>query len=202
MSTVTAPVRFLSVSTPDIPSGPHELTHAEIQRRETWSLGAAQLDDDHDWEELRDRYYGLLQELRVILPGAQVLVAFLLTAPFSAHFDKLDRAGRILFGIAAISGVLSVITLLTPAVFHRVADRRYRSARLVWGIRLTVIGTFLLGVALMFALFCVTRLIYSSAMAALITVPVVAVTFGLWVVLPRMAKPNTVHEPPEPVRRR
>jgi Family of unknown function (DUF6328) len=44
------------------------------------------LDDVADREELRQRYYGLLQELRVVLPGVQVLLAFLLTAPFAQRF--------------------------------------------------------------------------------------------------------------------
>ncbi len=49
---------------------------------------ASELDDRADREELRERYYGLLQELRVILPGVQVLVAFLLTVPFASRSES------------------------------------------------------------------------------------------------------------------
>jgi hypothetical protein len=52
------------------------------------------LDSERNRGELRDRYYGLLQELRVVLPGVQVLVAFLLTAPFATRFGQVDDAGR------------------------------------------------------------------------------------------------------------
>ncbi len=50
-----------------------------------------ELDDEQDRDELRRRYYGLLQELRVLLPGVQILVAFLLTAPFASGFAQLDE---------------------------------------------------------------------------------------------------------------
>ena len=94
--------------------------------------------------------YGLLQELpgRLSFPSLQVLITFLLTSPFAAGFPHLDSTNRFLFGVATVSGLLSVITLLTPTVFHRVANRRYRSARLVWAVRCTMVGLALLGIAL------------------------------------------------------
>ena len=80
---------------------------------------ASSLDDTMDREELRNRYYGLLEELRTMLPGVQVLVAFLLTVPFAAKFDQLDDLGRTLFGRAILSSITSVTCMLTPTAFHR-----------------------------------------------------------------------------------
>src|SRR6516225_4469185 len=77
-----------------------------------------QLDSDRDRKELRDRYYGLLQELRIVVPGVLVLVGFQLTAPFATHFGQLDDAGQAVYGAALTLGVLSVIALMTPAVLH------------------------------------------------------------------------------------
>jgi hypothetical protein len=190
------------MSNPDIPTSDETAPFDDSDRqpqRDRWDLGASELDDDGDWKELRDRYYGLLQELRVILPGAQVLVAFLLTAPFAAGFPRLDPTNRFLFGVATVSGLMSVITLLTPTVFHRVANRRYRSARLVWAVRCTMVGLVLLGIALITALFCVTRHIYSTPLAAVVTGFVLLMTISLWGILPRTAKPNRIpgREPPD-----
>src|SRR6476469_6771134 len=70
---------------------------------------AAQLDDEADRDELRERYYGLLQELRVLLPGVQILVAFLLTAPFANRFSKLDPMGRRLYGVALMTGLVAIV---------------------------------------------------------------------------------------------
>jgi Family of unknown function (DUF6328) len=183
------------MSNPDIPTSDETAPFDDSGRpsqRDHWELGASELDDDGDWQELRDRYYGLLQELRVILPGAQVLVAFLLTAPFAAGFPRLDPTNRFLFGVATVSGLLSVITLLTPTVFHRVANRRYRSARLVWGVRCAMVGLVLLGIALIAALFCVTRHIYSTPLAVVVSGFVLLTTISLWGILPRTAKPNHI----------
>ncbi|MHB1139132.1 MAG: DUF6328 family protein, partial [Microthrixaceae bacterium] len=125
-----------------------------------------------------------LQELRVILPGVQVLLAFLLTAPFAQRFAALDEAERVTYGIALGASFLSVICLLTPAVFHRVSERTARSARLRWGIRMTVIGLGLLAVALSSALWSVSSFVFSHAVArGLLAVAVVAI-LGLWIALP------------------
>ena len=79
-------------------------------------LPAVMLDDRLDRSELRDRYYGLLQELRVVLPGVQVLVAFLLTAPFSARFADLDDVGVAAYLVALVSAVLATICRVAPTV--------------------------------------------------------------------------------------
>lgn len=157
--------------------------------------GLHQLDDRLDREELRNRYAILLQELRVALPGVQVLVGFLLTVPFANRFPELDEGGRAAYGIALIASLLSVVCLLTPTVYHRVADRRERTARLRWGIRLTVAGLALLAIALGAGLWCVSRLVYGDEAAWWLTVPVAASIVALWVVLPRA---SGRHPDPDP----
>lgn len=144
-----------------------------------------ELDDRLDREELRRRYHMLLQELRVVLPGVQVLLAFLLTVPFAQRFPDLDDRGRAAFGIALITSLLSVVCLLTPTVYHRVADRKERTARLRWGIRLTVTGLVLLAIALVSGLWCVLRLVFGDEWAWWLTVPVAVSIIALWLVLPR-----------------
>src|SRR5690349_4798010 len=96
---------------------------------------ARDLDDDADREELRSRYYGLMQELRVLLPGVQILVAFMLTVPFATGFGKVDETGRILYGVALVSGIVAVIAFTTPTVMHRVGPRTARSERLARSIQ-------------------------------------------------------------------
>jgi hypothetical protein len=142
------------------------------------------LDDVDDREELRQRYYGLLQELRVVLPGVQVLMAFLLTAPFASRFGDLDDPGRAAYFVALMSALGSIICLLGPTVFHRVADRTARSARLEWGVRLTLIGVGLLAVSLSAAAWCIVRLVYGTAQANVVVAVAVASFVGIWILLP------------------
>ena len=143
-----------------------------------------QLDDIVDREELRRRYYGLMQELRVILPGVQVLLAFLLTVPFAQRFGELDDVGRTAFGVAMVTALLSAICLLTPVVSHRVGERTARQARLKWGIRMTVAGLGLLGISLVTALWCVARFIYGPSTAWAVATPVLVTIIALWILLP------------------
>ena len=130
------------------------------RHRELADADAADLDDELDRVELRQRYYGLLQELRVVLPGVQVLMAFLLTAPFASRFAELDARGRDAYLVALVSSLGSIVCLLAPTVFHRVGERRARAARLVWAIRLQVLGIVLLATALLSASWCVVRLVF------------------------------------------
>jgi MFS family permease len=144
----------------------------------------AELDDVKDREELRERYQTLLQELRVVLPGVQVLLAFLLTTPFTQRFTDLDKTGRDTFGFAMVTAMLSVACLLTPTIFHRVGGRQERKSRLAWGIRLTVVGLLLLALSLLSGLWCVSRFVFGSTTAWWLTALVAGTILLLWFALP------------------
>jgi cation transport ATPase len=146
---------------------------------------ASELDDRADREELRTRYYGLLQELRVLLPGVQVMVAFLLTVPFANRFEDLDTLGLRLFAVALCSGMLAVVSFIGPTAYHRLGNRTARSQRLQWSIRMTVAGIGFLAVSLLSALAVVTRFLFGDATAAAMTGSVFVVMLVMWVLIPR-----------------
>jgi hypothetical protein len=146
------------------------------------------LDSERDRGLLRDRYYGLLQELRVVLPGVQVLVAFLLTAPFAQRFSGLDSFGKALYGIALTSGTLSVIAFVTPTVLHRFGDRTARRARLELSIAVTRLGLVLLGVSMVTSLAVVVRFLFDGTVAALLVAVTVVAMVGLWIGVPRLVR--------------
>lgn len=145
----------------------------------------SELDDIADREELRRRYYGLLQELRVVLPGVQVLLAFLLAVPFTDRFDEMDDLGRASFVTAILASLLAVVCFLTPAAIHRVGPRTARGDRLRWSIRLAMIGMACLAVALVGALWAVSSFVFNDLAALAITVPVAVLIPALWVLVPR-----------------
>src|SRR5919106_6909465 len=66
----------------------------------------------------------LLNELRVALPGIQVLFAFLLTMPFTQRFTKINASQRTTFFAAFICTAISSALLIAPTVLHRL---RFRS---------------------------------------------------------------------------
>ena len=143
-----------------------------------------QLDDIADRVELRNRYDLLLQEVRVALPGVQILLAFLLNIPFAQQFDDLDTWGRRAYGVALTSSMLSVICLVTPSMLHRLGMRTARSDRLRWSIRAMLLGLTLLATALVAAMWSVARFVFGDTTGWLLTVPVVIFFIAAWVVLP------------------
>lgn len=72
---------------------------------------------DRDDEDARERYRELLEEVRTIMPGAQVLLGFLLTVPFANRLADVDRLGRILFVVALAATAASTgLVLLAVAI--------------------------------------------------------------------------------------
>ncbi|MCD9624373.1 DUF6328 family protein [Rhabdothermincola salaria] len=145
----------------------------------------AQLLDHHTHQdELRQRYYGLLQELRVLLPGVTVLVAFLLTAPFNSRFNELDDVERAAFSLALWSSIMAVISFVSPTVFHRIGGRTLRAERLIWGIRTMRAGLVFFATALLSASLVVTRFLFSPVVAAAFVASIGASMVVAWVVVP------------------
>lgn len=138
--------------------------------------------------EARNRYRELLEELRTILPGVQVLFAFLLTAPFSPRFADLDEFGGDLYGMALVGTALAAVILLAPASYHRVAPRQAREGRLRAGIRLMVAGMLVLGTSIVVAVFTVMRFIFGAGLAAVVAAPLAGVLIVLWYVVPLLRR--------------
>ena len=145
---------------------------------------ANQLDDERDREELRNRYYGLMQELRIVLPGVQVLVAFLLTVPFAQGFAEIDDFSRGLFGAALVAAILSVVAFITPTAMHRFGDRTARGERLQISIITTRVGLLLLAIAMTLSLAVVSRFLYDGIITVLLVAVIVVAVVALWIVTP------------------
>jgi hypothetical protein len=140
-------------------------------------------------EEQRERYRELLEELRTTIPGISVLLGFLLTAPFSQRFPTLDLLGKRAYAAALLASALAIITLLTPAAFHRLSPPGERATRLVASIRLQIAGMFLFLAAITIAVFVVTRLAFKdTAVGVVMGLVVAAVGLVLWYVMPISAR--------------
>jgi hypothetical protein len=144
----------------------------------------SELDEVEHQEELRQRYYGLLQELRVLLPGVQLFVAFLLTAVFADRFEELDDTGRAVFGVSLWAGLMAVISFVTPTVFHRIGGRTLRAERLSWGIRTTRAGLAFLALSLLAGTLVVTRFIFSDLVAWLFVGSIALGMVFAWIFIP------------------
>jgi Family of unknown function (DUF6328) len=143
--------------------------------------------DDRDREERkRDRQMiELLNELRVALPGVQILFAFLLTVPFSMRFGDLTLFQRDVFYVALIATALSTACLIAPSAAHRL---RFHQGEREWIVEsaneLMIAGLALLAVALGSSVLLITDLMFDGARVWLYSGAVLLVIVGLWFVRP------------------
>ena len=127
----------------------------------------------------------LLQELRVMLPGVQVLFAFLLTVPFSARFGDVTPLQQTVFFGTLLSTALSAGLLLAPSAHHRLLWRRQaREHRLRVANRLAIAGMMLLVVAMVGVIFVITDVLFGSAAAAVATTAVSGFFLYVWFLMP------------------
>jgi Kef-type K+ transport system membrane component KefB len=140
-------------------------------------------------EERRNReLIELLNELRVALPGVQVLFAFLLAVPFANGFPKLGRLDRDIFFVAFISTALSTVTLIAPSSYHRLRWRqRDKERMLVVSNALTIAGLALLAVSITCTVFVITDFLFHRAWAAAFTALVALAFLLLWYGVPLAA---------------
>lgn len=136
--------------------------------------------------EKLDRELGeLLQELRVLLPGVQVLFAFLLTVPFSNRFETLTAGEEGLFLATLICAAVASVLLIAPSAFHRLLFReRDKEWMMQVTNRLAITGTIFLAAAMTSALFLVSEVIYGSRLASAVAAAVGLFVVALWYVVP------------------
>jgi len=147
--------------------------------------------DDREREERkRDRQMiELLNELRVALPGVQILFAFLLTVPFSIRFDKLTGFQRDIYYVTLIATALSAACLIAPSSAHRL---RFHQGEREWLVEsaneLMIAGLCFLAVALGGSVLLITDIMFSGARVWLYTGAVWIVIVGLWFVRPLLRR--------------
>jgi hypothetical protein len=133
-------------------------------------------------EERADRNLTeLLQELRVALPGIQVMFAFLLTVPFTQRFRELTSFQETLyFGILlAVAG--STALLVAPTVGHRILFRRQEKEYLVTVANaLALAGLFLMALAICGVIALISDFLYGSLTTILATAATAIVFGGFW----------------------
>lgn len=127
----------------------------------------------------------LMGELRVALPGVQVLFGFLLVIPFDARFKAASGAERALYFATLVLTLLTSMLLIAPTMIHRLTFRRGEKGYIVTlGNRFAVAGLSTLAVALTCAIAFVTDFVF-GATAAILTGLLAAIAFAvIWYLSP------------------
>lgn len=141
--------------------------------------------DESEEERLDRQLIELLNEVRVAIPGVQVLFAFLLTVPFSSRWDRTTELQRDAYFATLLLTVGATVLLMAPAAIHRLRFRQGDKRTIVeWAHRLTIAGLAVLGLAIATAVFLTTDLLYEATRAAVVAAVVLAVIVGFWFLLP------------------
>ena len=146
-------------------------------------------DEESRKERLDRELMELLQELRVVIPGVQVLLAFLLTAPFQQRFAELPGSMRNAFFAAIVCATLATAFLIAPSAHHRLRWRAGDKERLLRvGNQMAIIGTVFLAAAIVLALYVITDVLFTTNLAVLTAIAALVVFGGLWYALPTLGR--------------
>jgi len=143
--------------------------------------GPAESEDARQNRQLTE----LLNELRVALPGVQMMFGFLLAVPFSQRFARLSDNQRALYYAAFLTAAAASVCFIAPTAFHRIVWQRGAKRRLL-GVSnvLAIIGTVFLAVAITSVMLFITSFLYGTSLAVLVGGLAVATFVLLWYVLP------------------
>jgi hypothetical protein len=141
---------------------------------------------DEDRAEKLDReLIELLNELRVALPGVQVLFGFLLTVPFAQGWARVTETQRTVFFLTFLCTAVATALLIAPSAQHRILWRAHDKEALLRRANLLAIGgTVFLALAVTGAVWVVTDVIYRAAPTGLATAAVAGLLAWVWFVAP------------------
>ena len=149
--------------------------------------------DEANGEENKARHerelIELLNELRVALPGVQVLFAFLLTVAFSQRFVDVTPTQKTVYYVAVLCAAAAMASLVAPSAFHRI---QFREGDKEWILRisnrLAVAGLFFLASAVCCVLYVISDFVFGGLITLVSTVGSVVLFSLLWFVLPLLRK--------------
>lgn len=131
----------------------------------------------------------LLNELRVALPGVQVLFAFLLAVPFTQRFARATDLQKDTFMVALLCTMAGSVFLIAPSAYHRVRFRdRDKEALLQLANAFAIVGLVFLAVGMTAVVSLVTDLIFDGTVSIVLTSLTAALFASVWFVLPLLRK--------------
>lgn len=141
--------------------------------------------EESENERLDRNLIELLNELRVALPGVQVLFAFLLIVPFSERFKDLTASQVDVYYAALLATAISALFLIAPSAHHRINFRQQDKAYIVFlANKLAIVGLTFLAIAMTCVLWLITALLYSSTATAIAAGGIALAFAVLWYVVP------------------
>jgi len=141
--------------------------------------------DESEGERLDRNLAELLQELRVALPGVQVLFAFLLAVPFQQNFTKITAFQEKVYFITLLCTAISAALLISPTAYHRLTFHLQQKKELVYvSNRLSIAGLGFLALAMTGAIVLITDVLFGPLATAVFGIAAATMFVLLWGALP------------------
>jgi hypothetical protein len=141
---------------------------------------SAQRSEDEQ-ERLNRQLMELLQEMRVAMPGVQVLFGFLLAVPFQQGFDQITDSQRLIYFGTLIAAAVATAFMIAPTALHRLLFQQHQKPDVIRiGNRQFIIGLIALALAMNGAVALVTDLIFKGSTLAVTVVLLGSLFAWLW----------------------
>jgi hypothetical protein len=145
--------------------------------------------EETEEEQLHRELIELLNELRVALPGVQVLFAFLLTLPFTQRFEQVKGVSDALYIVALFSAAAASAFLIAPSAHHRLRWREEDRERLLrTSNRQAIVGMLLLANGIACSLYVVVAFLHGPPVAAPLAAAIGGLIGWLWYGLPLLRR--------------
>ena len=145
-------------------------------------------EESHE-ERINRELIELLNELRVALPGVQVLFAFLLAVPFANGWQRVTEVQKDAFMVALLSTLAGSVFLIAPTAWHRILFRERDKERLLRASNLFAIaGAVFLALGMTASVFLITDFIYEGIAASILAALAALLFAVVWFVLPLVRK--------------
>ncbi len=146
-------------------------------------------DEEKPAEQITRNWNELLQELRVMQTGVQILTGFLLTVPFTDRFTALDDRQRTIYLGLLVGSVLTTCLIVAPVSFHRVLFRQQQRPWLVAASNVCArLGLAALGLVSAAVVLLVFDVVVGTTAAVVASLIVFALFVGLWLGVPLLAR--------------
>jgi hypothetical protein len=138
----------------------------------------------------------LLNELRVALPGVQVLFAFLLIVPFTEGFRDVDDVARSIYFASLIAAAASSALLIAPSSIHRIRFREPDKEQILFtSNRLLLVGLALLAAAMTGTVFVIAEVMFGALVATVVALVTAAWFAWFWYGLAFVQRRETERTP-------
>jgi Family of unknown function (DUF6328) len=145
-----------------------------------------ELEEEDEKERTQRQLIELLNELRVVIPGVQVLFAFLLTIPFNQRFGRVDELQETIYFVTLLLAALASVLFMAPTAYHRLLFHQGDRKHIIEvANRFAIAGLGVLTLAITGAVCLVTDFLYNDkAMVAGVTGGTLLAFAVFWIALP------------------